>query len=148
MSSPPHIMCMRVQCSVRVVIDCVTVTVGYLRSPFESNAEKTNVDGSGARSIGPAPCLAVYGYSSRQPWRRRTAVTEEWQRVIRDRALESWFWLTRRWLRVQRLKRIWAYLGHWLGTLKYGGGKDERPGNGGGAASTAGRSGQDSRRKC
>ena len=60
MISPPHIMCMRVQCSVRVVIDCVTVTVGYLRSPFESNAEKTNVDGSGARSIGPAPCFEVH----------------------------------------------------------------------------------------
>ena len=84
MSAQPHIMCMRVQCSVRVVIDCVTVTVGYLRSPFESNAEKTNVDGSGARSRGPAPCLASYCHASRRSWRHRTAATEEW-RVIASR---------------------------------------------------------------
>ena len=42
MSSQPHIMCM--QCSVRVVIDIVLLLTLHLRSPFESNAEKTNVD--------------------------------------------------------------------------------------------------------
>ena len=73
MSTQPHIMCMRVRHSVRVVIDIV-LSVGYIRSPFESfesyesDTEKTNVDGSGARSIGPAPCFAVHSYSSRRSW--------------------------------------------------------------------------------
>ena len=68
MSTQPHIMCMRVQHSVRVVIDIVLPLTLHLRSPFESDTEKTNVDGSGARSIGPAPCFAVHGYSSRRSW--------------------------------------------------------------------------------
>ena len=67
MSSQPHIMCMLEQCtraqsSMSVLsLDCVTVGISaaHLSQAFESNAEKTNVDGSGARSKGPAPFFAI-----------------------------------------------------------------------------------------
>lgn len=53
-------------------------------------------------------------------------VIQEWlteclrRQQTRIRAIERWTKFIKKWKRVQRLKRVWSWLGKWLNHLKHG----------------------------